>query len=58
MIFCDPGNSVRCNTDLTSCCSGSDNFHRGDLYFPDGNALAGSGDIYKLRDDQVIHIQK
>ena len=55
----DPGNTVRSHSDLTSCCSGSDNFHRGDLYFPGGNALAtagGSGDIYKLRDDQVIHI--
>ena len=53
------GDTVRCHTDLTSCCSG--NFHRGDWFFPDGNALAnaaGSGDIYKLRGDQVIHLRR
>ena len=52
------GDTVRCHTDLTSCCTGSD-FHRGDWFFPNGNALsnaAGSGDIYKSRGDQVIHL--
>ena len=57
----DPGDTVRCNTDLTSCCTSSQGDHRGDLYFPDGTALgnaAGSGDIYKHRDDQVIHLRR
>ena len=54
----DPGNTVRCHTDLTTCCSGSDNFHRGDMFFPDGNILGGGGDINKRRGDQVIHIRR
>ena len=60
-IYSDPGDTVRCHTDLYSCCSGYDHFHRGDLYFPDGNALAnanGDGDIYKSRGDQVIHLRR
>ena len=55
------GDTVRCNTDLESCCIGSNNFHRGELYFPDGNALGnamGGGDIYRSRDDQVIHLRR
>ena len=31
--------SVQCHTDLTTCCSGSQGFHRGDWYFPDGTRL-------------------
>ena len=57
----DPGNTVRCHTDLTSCCSGNDNFHRGDWFSPDGNGLSGSsgsGDIYRSRGDQVIHLHR
>ena len=57
----DPGDTVRCHTDLTSCCSGIDNFHRGELYFPNGDALGNTGvggDIYKLRGDQVIHLRR
>ena len=60
-IDSDPGDTVRCHTDLTTCCSGNDNFHRGDWFFPDGNALAnaaGGGDIYKHRGDQVIHLRR
>ena len=56
----DPGDTVRCNTDLDTCCSGS-NFHRGDWYFPDGDILLnamGSGDIYKFRGDLVIHLRR
>ena len=57
----DPGDTVRCHTDLTTCCSGNDNFHRGDWYFPNGNAPAnafGGGDIYKSRSAQVIHLRR
>ena len=35
----DNSNSVVCHTDLTTCCSGSQGFHRGDWYFPDGTRL-------------------
>ena len=57
----DPGDTVRCHTDFTTCCSGNDNFHRGELFSPDGNALGnagGSGDIYKSRGAQVIYIRR
>ena len=49
----DEDHSVECHTDLTSCCIGSQGVHRGDWYFPNGNALANAGaggDIYKRRD--------
>ena len=35
----DPGNIVRCITDLNSCCSGSAGIHRGDWYFPNETRL-------------------
>ena len=57
----DPGDTVRCHTDLTSCCIGSDNFHRGEWYFPNGNGLSGyvaGGDIYRSRGDLVIHLHR
>ena len=50
---------MRCHTDLFTCCTGSQGHHRGDWYFPNGNALSGSGgggDIYKRRDAQVVHL--
>ena len=57
----DPGNIVRCHTDLETCCQGSQGIHRGEWYFPDGNALfhaGGGGDIYKSRGAQVIHLRR
>ena len=57
----DPGDTVRCNTDLESCCSGSQGIHRGDWFFPNGNALdnaGGGGDIYKRREPQVILLRR
>ena len=35
----DPGNNVRCHTDLSTCCSYSQGIHRGDWYLPDGDRL-------------------
>ena len=57
------GDTVRCHTDLTSCCSMNEGVHRGDWYFPNGSVLSGSnamggGDIYKLRDAQKVHIRR
>ena len=46
------GDTVRCNTDLFTCCSSSQGDHRGDWYFPNGSALSGfgaGGDIYRRR---------
>ena len=55
------GDTVRCHTDLTSCCTSSQGDHRRDWYFPNGYALrgsSGSGDIYQRRGDQVIHLRR
>ena len=52
-IYSDPGDTVRCHTDLFTCCTSKQGIHRGDWYFPDGNVLSGpggGGDIYKHRD--------
>ena len=47
----DPGNIVRCHTDLETCCQGS---HRGEWYFPDDSLVyAFDGDIYRRRDAQT-----
>ena len=48
----DEDHTVECHTDLFTCCTSSHGIHRGDWYFPNGNALAGAGgggDIYKRR---------
>ena len=57
----DSGNTVRCHTDLDTCCRIGWGPHLGDWYFPDGSVLAaggGGGDIYKLRDVQVVHLRR
>ena len=56
----DSGNTVRCHTDLESCCGGVHGIHRGDWYFPNGSALAhagGGGNIYRSRGPQVVHLR-
>ena len=56
----DPGNTVRCHSDLSTCCSSDEGDHRGDWYFPDNTALRGAAsgdDISKSRDAQVVHIR-
>ena len=35
----DPGNTVRCHTDLCSCCSEEQGVDRGDWFFPSGVSL-------------------
>ena len=55
----DPGNIVRCHTNLGTCCTINQGIHRGDWYFPNGNVLAnagGGGDIYRSRAAQRVHI--
>ena len=57
----NPGNTVRCHTDLDSCCSGSQGVHRGDWYFPDGTRLQFSnedGDIYEQREAQRVDLRR
>ena len=43
--------SVQCHTDLGTCCTDTQGFHRGDWYFPNGNRLpfSDSGGIYERR---------
>ena len=56
-----PGNTVRCHTDLITCCTSNQGIHRGDWYFPDGNALAninGSSDIYRRREPQKMILRR
>ena len=57
----DSGNTVRCHTNLETCCTDRQGIHRGDWYFPNSSVLAGAGggsDIYKRRSDQVIHLRR
>ena len=57
----DPGNTVRCHTDLSTCCTSSQGIHRGDWYFPNGSVLAGGGgggDIYKRRGPQRVELHR
>ena len=57
----DPGDTVRCHTDLESCCAGIQGSDRGDWYFPNGSVLAGAvagGDINIRRAAQVIHLRR
>ena len=55
----DPGNTVRCHTDLDTCCSSNQGQHRGDWYFPDGTRLpfSGLGDTYEAREAQQVDIR-
>ena len=39
----DNSDSVVCHTDLITCCSGSQGFHRGDWSFPNGSVLPFAG---------------
>ena len=51
-------NSVQCHTDLDTCCSGSEGADRGDWYFPNGERLLFSGDIYEHRDAQRVDLRR
>ena len=53
--------TVRCITDLSTCCSGSLGQHRGDWYFPNGTRLRFSGDpdsIYETRGYQHVDLHR
>ena len=49
-------NVVQCHTDLQTCCSSSQGPDRGDWYFPDGNRLPLSGNVYEDRGDQLAFL--
>ena len=50
--------SVQCHTDLGMCCSGGQGSHRGDWYFPNGNRLPFSGDIYESRRNRRVELRR
>ena len=55
----DPGNTVRCHSDLSTCCSTGEGDHRGSWFFPDGTELrftSSSDDIVMDREPQEVHI--
>ena len=55
------GEGVQCITDLTTCCSGVDGFHRGDWYFPNGTRLpfnAPNVDIFEARETQRVDLRR
>ena len=56
----DPGNIVRCHTDLSTCCGSSRGDHRGDWYFPNGSILGHShgGDIYRSRGNMRVNLHR
>ena len=50
-------NTVQCHTDLSTCCGGAQGSDRGDWYFPDGNRLPFSGDVYESRSDRLVYLR-
>ena len=54
----DSSNSVQCHTDLSTCCSGGQGIHRGDWYFPNGDRLQFSGDIFEERGAERVDIRR
>ena len=57
----DPGNTVRCITDLSTCCTSSQGDHRGDWYFPTGDRLQialPNIDIIERRDAQRVVLRR
>ena len=54
----DDSGSVQCITDLSTCCTGTEGPHRGDWYFPDGNRLPFSRDIYENRGSERVALSR
>ena len=56
------GDTVRCHTDLETCCTGDQGIHRGDWHFPDGSVLPfvsnPDSDIGEDREPQEVHIRR
>ena len=60
-VTSDPGNIVRCITDLGTCCGSGQGVHRGDWYFPDGVKVplaSPSIDIIVRRDAEQVALRR
>ena len=60
-ISTSSGDTVRCQTDLETCCTSIQGIHRGDWYFPDGSILPfapTNNDIGEDREPQEVHIRR
>ena len=51
-------NSLKCHTDLGTCCSQAQGFHRGDWYYPNGSRLQFRSGFFEARSDQVVVLRK
>ena len=57
----DGSDSVKCHTDLDTCCSGAQGADRGDWYFPNGERLMfsnGPGNMYESRAAQRVDLHR
>ena len=52
------GNTVRCITDLATCCRVAQGIHRGYWYYPDGGEVFNFGDIYRSRAAQRVILNR
>ena len=50
--------SVQCHTDLSTCCSSAQGYHRGDWCFPDRTRLPFSGIVYERRGAQRVDLRR
>ena len=49
---------VQCHTDIETCCTTYQGYHRGDWTFPNGTVLPSSGDIYRRRHAQRVDLYR
>ena len=54
--------TVICHTDLETCCSASEGYHRGNWYFPDGVRLLfvynSNSDVFERRRDRFVELRR
>ena len=57
----DGSDSVKCHTDLDTCCRVAQGHDRGDWYFPNGSRLQflpHPSDIYEFRHDKQVELRR
>ena len=54
----DENETLKCHTDLSTCCIPSQGAHRGDWYFPNDSIVPTSGGIYESRDAQAVKLHR